>query len=128
MKFVPRNGRDLLGDLPWLGRMIDKARMINAGSPGDYEFPCGMDSELLNHLRISPGDFLDLVKNADTQNGYNGEAAFPDNIDTAVLDALSLRTPPTGESGGGRNDRFFTSVFLVRNSRLLNQLETEESG
>lgn len=117
-----------MGGLPWLGRMIDKARMINTGSIGDYEFPCGMDTELLNHLKISPEDFLDVVKNISTENGYNNKVASPQDLDITILEALSLRTPSTAESGGGRSDSFFASVFLVRNSRLLNQLESEESG
>ena len=102
--------------------MIDKARMINAGSIGDYEFPCGMDMELLNHLKISPEDFVDLVK-----NGEKNEMAHPEEIDAAILERISLRTSPPDESAGGRRDSFFASVFLVRNSRLLNQLESEES-
>jgi len=108
--------------------MIDKVWMINGGSIGDYEFPCGMDTELLNHLKISPQDFIDLVKKICAEKGYNIESTFPEALDTAVLEALSLRTSFTAESGGGRNDSLFSSVFLVRNSRLLNQLETEESG
>ncbi len=111
-----------MGGLPWLGRMIDKARMINAGSIGDYEFPCGMDMELLNHLKISPEEFIDLVKNGD-----KGEMASRKEFDAAILERLSLRTSSHDESAGGRRDSFFASVFLVRNSRLLNQLESEES-
>ena len=107
-----------MGGLPWLGRMIDKVRMINAGSIGDYEFPCGMDMELLNHLKISPEDFIDLVKNRE-----KGEMAPGEEIDAAILERISLRTSP----GDERRDNFFSSVFLVRNSRLLNQLESEES-
>lgn len=126
---LPRSGRELLGGLPWLGRMIDKARMINAGTIGDYEFPCGMDTELLGHLKISPEDFLKLVKENSSQNGYNAhDEPSPEGLDIAILEALSLRTPSAAESGGGRKDSFFASVFLVRNSRLLNQLDTEESG
>ena len=127
LSIVPRSGRDLLGGLPWLGRMIDKVRMITAGTIGDYEFPCGMDTELLNYLKIAPGDFIDLVKNISAENGYNGETASRQHIDTAILEELSRRTPFINESGGGIKNSFFASVFLVRNSRLLNQLESEES-
>jgi len=103
--------------------MIDKARMINAATIGDYEFPCGMDMELLNYLKISPEDFIHLVK-----DGTKSDMASREEIDAAVLEKLSLRTSPSDESAGERQDRFFTSVFLVRNSRLLNQLELEETG
>ena len=119
MILIPRNGREIVGGLPWLGRMIDKARMINGGNIGDYEFPCGMDMELLNHLKISPEDFIDLVKDE-----TKSEISSREEIDSAILEKLSLRT----FSGDERKDSFFSSVFLVRNSRLLNQLESEESG
>ena len=97
LRTLPRNGRELVGGLPWLGRMIDKARMINAGSIGDYEFPCGMDMELLNHLKISPEEFIDLVKNGD-----KGEMASREEFDDAILERLSLRTSSHDESAGVR--------------------------
>lgn len=44
----PRSPFEQLGGLPWLARMIDKTRALNAGKIGDYTpFPCGGDKNFL---------------------------------------------------------------------------------
>ena len=47
MGFEPRDGSLALGGIPWLARMIDKARAKADGTIGDYIYPCPKDQELL---------------------------------------------------------------------------------
>jgi hypothetical protein len=57
-KEFPRSPNEELGGLPWLARMIDKARAHNAGKGGEYvAFPCGGDQRFLGVLGIEPEAF-----------------------------------------------------------------------
>jgi hypothetical protein len=44
-----------------LARTIDKARAQIAGTAGEYIFDCPMDRQLFATLRVSGGEFLELV-------------------------------------------------------------------
>ncbi len=62
MSFKPR-GRDVvIGDIPWLARMIDKARAKADGTIDDYIYPCPDDQKLLAKLNMSGDEFLDVIK------------------------------------------------------------------
>ncbi|NKB67097.1 MAG: hypothetical protein GKR89_08560 [Candidatus Latescibacteria bacterium] len=39
LDFKPRARGMLIGDLPWLARISDKVRAVQAGRIGDYVFP-----------------------------------------------------------------------------------------
>lgn len=58
----PRSPYAELDGLPWLPRMIDKARAAAAGSLGDYSYPCGMDEAALSFYGFEAQAFLEVVK------------------------------------------------------------------
>ncbi len=61
MAFQPR-GRDVvIGDIPWLARMIDKARAKADGTIEDYIYPCPDDKKLLAKLDMSGDQFAAVV-------------------------------------------------------------------
>lgn len=59
----PRNGNLLVGGVPWLGRMIDKARLEAAGEIDQYdlEYPCPMDQSLLRQLGVDAQSFQHIA-------------------------------------------------------------------
>ena len=59
----PRKGSTIIGGIPWLARMIDKARLEAAGviDTYDLEYPCPMDRGLLGQLGIDAKTFQTLV-------------------------------------------------------------------
>ncbi len=93
--------------IPWLGRAIDKGRMLLGDKPGDYVFPCAMDEEILARLSLTPDQFLAILE---TSPG-----------DGEVLQALSHRI-----SSLGPGDWMALDVFLVRHSRLIDDQDREE--
>ncbi len=64
----PRSGSVPVGGIPWLARMIDKARLEAAGEiePFDLEYPCPMDSGLLSRLGVDAKTFQRIAVNAKT--------------------------------------------------------------
>lgn len=59
----PRSGSVAVGNIPWLGRMIDKARLEAAGEIDvfDLDFPCPMDQRLLHQLNVSADSFQKIA-------------------------------------------------------------------
>ena len=102
----PRSPRETLLGIPWLARAVDKGRMAQNGSLGDYEFPCPADAFILGLLGLSPEDFLRLLATAD---GADLEAQLAERVA-----ALSPR------------ERLSLDVFCVKNSRLFDSLDREE--
>ena len=64
----PRNGHVQVSGLPWLARMIDKARLERQGEINRYdlEYPCPMDKNLLRQLGIDAHTFQDIAVTAQT--------------------------------------------------------------
>lgn len=59
--FKPR-ARDLvLGGIPWIARMADKARAKADGTIGDYIYPCPIDVRVLGELGISADGFVEIA-------------------------------------------------------------------
>ncbi len=75
----PREGYVTVAGIPWLARMIDKARLEAAGviDELDLEYPCPMDQQLLQKLGISGKAFQEIA----TQN----------QSDQAIVDELKKR-------------------------------------
>jgi hypothetical protein len=63
MPTSPRDGSQVLGGLPWLARMIDKARLEASGEikQFDLDYPCPMDQRLLAQLGIDGKAFQKIV-------------------------------------------------------------------
>ena len=61
LDWKPR-GRDLvIGDIPWLARISDKARASLNGSLGDYVYPCPADQAFLNRHGVPAETFTKMV-------------------------------------------------------------------
>lgn len=73
----PREGSLVLGGLPWLARMIDKARLEAAGQIDvyDLEYPCPMDQRLLAQLGISGDDFQTIATSCTSDEAILAELA-----------------------------------------------------
>lgn len=63
----PRSGSISLGGIPWLARMIDKARLEAAGTIDtfDLEYPCPMDQRCLQQLGIDSKTFQQIAVTAE---------------------------------------------------------------
>ncbi|MGE0201929.1 MAG: DUF5069 domain-containing protein [Candidatus Melainabacteria bacterium] len=63
----PRGGHIAIGGIPWLARMIDKARLEAAGTIDalDLEYPCPMDQTLLAQLGIDGATFQQIALEAE---------------------------------------------------------------
>lgn len=66
---VPRSPFAELGGLPWLARMIDKARAHFAGTIGDYTpYPCPADQKFLAYTGLDADQLGEVIKSgADDQ-------------------------------------------------------------
>ncbi len=60
---VPRSGNLTVGGIPWLARMIDKARLEAAGQIDAYdlEYPCPMDRACLAKLGVDAETFQKIA-------------------------------------------------------------------
>lgn len=64
----PRSGDIQVGGMPWMARMIDKARLDARGEieQFDLEYPCPMDQSLLRQLNVQPEIFQNIAVSAST--------------------------------------------------------------
>lgn len=64
----PRSGTVQVGGIPWLARMIDKARLQAQGKLDalDLEYPCPMDQGLLRELGVAAEIFKNIAVSAST--------------------------------------------------------------
>lgn len=68
MEWKPR-GRDVvLGGIPWLARVSDKARAKADGTIGEYIYPCPIDQRFLKAAGISPDEFIEIAVSAKTDD------------------------------------------------------------
>jgi hypothetical protein len=63
--FKPRARGMVIGDIPWLARIADKARAKLADRIGDYIYPCPADQNFLKEVEMSGEEFLELVAGCD---------------------------------------------------------------
>ncbi len=64
--FQPR-GRDLvIGGIPWIARMSDKARAKADGTIDDYIYPCPIDRRVLGELGMSADEFMHIAVDSGT--------------------------------------------------------------
>lgn len=75
----PRSGSISISGIPWLARMIDKARLEAAGEiePFDLDYPCPMDQNLLGQLGIDGATFQKI--------------AVENSSDEAIIEELKRR-------------------------------------
>ncbi len=68
LDWKPR-GRDLvIGGIPWLARITDKARASLNGTIGDYIYPCPADQAFLDEHKIAAEKFTKMVKENPTDD------------------------------------------------------------
>ncbi len=61
-KEFPRSPLDELDGLPWLPRLIDKVRALQAGKHGDYTpYPCGGDRHFLGVVGVGAEQLKALI-------------------------------------------------------------------
>lgn len=63
----PRSPKEKLGPYVHLARMIDKARAKEAGTLGEYIYPCPFDQALLEFLNIGDEDFYKAANEKNDQ-------------------------------------------------------------
>lgn len=71
-KHFPRSMRAKLEGYVHLARMIDKCRAVQAGTEGEYIYPCPMDFRLLEFAGLTDAQFTDAVKLNPTDEGVAG--------------------------------------------------------
>lgn len=60
-EWKPR-GRDVvIGNIPWLARVTDKARAKADGTIGEYIYPCPVDRRFLEKAGLSADEFVQLA-------------------------------------------------------------------
>jgi len=59
--FKPRARGMVIGNIPWLARISDKARASLAGRIGEYIYPCPADQAFLEKVQMSAEEFTELV-------------------------------------------------------------------
>ena len=61
LDFKPRARGMIIGDIPWLARIADKARAKLEDRIGDYIYPCPADQRFLEEVKMAAEDFTRLV-------------------------------------------------------------------
>ncbi|GIX06238.1 MAG: hypothetical protein KatS3mg115_0641 [Candidatus Poribacteria bacterium] len=68
LDWKPR-GRDvIIGNIPWLARITDKARAKLRGVIGEYIYPCPADKAFLEKYGLTEEEFTRMVKENPTDN------------------------------------------------------------
>ncbi len=67
--FQPRPRDLVIGGIPWIARMSDKARAKADGTIDDYIYPCPIDKRVLGELGISADEFMHIA----TASATDGE-------------------------------------------------------
>ena len=63
LDWKPRHRDMIIGDIPWLARISDKANAKLQGILGEYIYPWPQDKLFLEEHEISAEKFTDMVKN-----------------------------------------------------------------
>ena len=59
--FKPRARGLIIGGIPWLARITDKARATDQGRIGAYIYPCPADQRFLQQVQMSAEEFTRLA-------------------------------------------------------------------
>ena len=97
---VPRSSKETMAGLAHLPRMIDKARAFRNGKLGEYIYPCPLDKRVLNFLKTSSEDFLDLAEVHDDQEMAEWAREFSrsrDQIERDIVNGKILNGKPDAE-------------------------------
>ncbi|MBV8638459.1 MAG: DUF5069 domain-containing protein [Candidatus Eremiobacteraeota bacterium] len=98
----PRSVHDKLFGLVQIDRTIDKGKALAHGNIGEYHYNCVMDQGVFGFLGIDHDAFLDVIKNAKSDDDINAyvkgfvDKKSPQEIENWNREWLSHK--PTGES------------------------------
>lgn len=67
--FKPRARGLVIGNIPWLARITDKARATDEGRIGAYIYPCPADQRFLQKVQMSADEFTRLVAECEDDDG-----------------------------------------------------------
>lgn len=100
-KRYPRSPHETLGGYAHLARMTDKARAKEAGTLGEYLYPCPLDQALLEFLSLDGDLFQKAAVELEDQDllkwlQHNAKVHTPEQIDAWNREFLS-RTPQDEE-------------------------------
>ena len=85
-KEFPRSPLEELDGLPWLPRMIDKVRALQAGMIGEYTpFPCGGDRGFLEAVGVAAASLKEVI------DGGAGDAEIARWVRAHAADGLDGR-------------------------------------
>ena len=62
LDWKPRHRDMVIGNIPWLARITDKARAKLNGTIGDYIYPWPADKKFLEEHKMSADKFISVVK------------------------------------------------------------------
>ena len=63
LDWKPRHRDMIIGDIPWLARIADKANAKLQGIIGEYIYPWPQDKLFLEEHKISAEAFVEMVQN-----------------------------------------------------------------
>lgn len=98
---VPRSPFETLDGIPWLARLIDKVRAMNAGKLGEYTpYPCGGDRHFLATLDLDAEALKTQISGGHTDSEILAwvKSQLPADVDVRLATYREqARTPVTGE-------------------------------
>ena len=95
-KDYPRSPYEEMGGFPWLARMIDKVRALQANTLGEYvPFPCGGDQRFLGVTGVDPEAFK-----AQVFSGASDEQLVAWYKANAKVDAAALESYMQSQAQG----------------------------
>ena len=62
LDWKPRHRDIVIGNIPWLARITDKARAKIEGTLGDYVYPWPADQKFLEELKVKEEKFTEIVQ------------------------------------------------------------------
>jgi len=101
-KEFPRSVHEKMHGIVQLARATDKAKATAHGNAGEYNYDCPMDKAVFGFLGIDQAKYLDVVKNAQSdQEILDYSAPFVHKKTDAEIEAWNkqyLASEPTGGS------------------------------
>ena len=110
-KDYPASVREKLLGVVQLQRTIDKAKAKAAGTIGEYHYNCPMDQAIFSFLGIDADAFLDIVKNAKSdQDILNYAKTFVAKKTPAEIEAWNEEWLEHGPDPGSSGEKAFNEL------------------
>jgi hypothetical protein len=102
----PRSPNDKLAGLVHLPRMLDKAKAFNAGTLGEYYFPCPLDDIILGFLQTDSESLAKMVTEKSESEIASWAQNLCDNHSQAEMDAVNLSITGNKPDSQEKIDKF----------------------